>query len=106
MEFSNIRLDLRPPIAQVTLDRPKVLNALNAATLAELAAGSAFGTPGGFFCYHSILGDIDSAADWYEKAIEQRDPRAPWLFPLQFGDFLTSTPRWPGLMRMMNLKAD
>ena len=38
MEFSNIRLDLRPPIAQVTLDRPKVLNALNSATLAELAA--------------------------------------------------------------------
>ena len=38
MEFSNIRLDLRPPVAQVTLDRPKVLNALNAATFAELAA--------------------------------------------------------------------
>lgn len=38
MEFTNIRLDLRPPLAQVTLDRPKVLNALNAATLAELAA--------------------------------------------------------------------
>ena len=38
MEFTNIRFDLRPPIAQITLDRPKVLNALNAATLAELAA--------------------------------------------------------------------
>lgn len=38
MEFSNIRLDLRPPIAQVTLDRPKVLNALDAPTFAELAA--------------------------------------------------------------------
>jgi enoyl-CoA hydratase len=38
MEFTNIRLDLRPPVAQVTLDRPKVLNALNAVTFAELAA--------------------------------------------------------------------
>lgn len=38
MEFSNIRLDLRPPLAQITLTRPKVLNALNAVTLAELAA--------------------------------------------------------------------
>lgn len=38
MEFTNIHLDLRPPVAQVTLDRPKALNALNAATIAELAA--------------------------------------------------------------------
>jgi enoyl-CoA hydratase len=37
MEFQNIRIDLRPPLAVVTLDRPKVLNALNAATLTELA---------------------------------------------------------------------
>jgi enoyl-CoA hydratase len=36
MEFANLRLELRPRIAQVTLDRPKVLNALNSATLAEL----------------------------------------------------------------------
>ncbi|HWG21780.1 MAG TPA: enoyl-CoA hydratase-related protein [Terracidiphilus sp.] len=36
MEYTHLRLQLRPPIAQVTLDRPKVLNALNAATIAEL----------------------------------------------------------------------
>jgi len=38
MEYNNLRLELRPPVAQVTLDRPKVLNALNAATIAELGA--------------------------------------------------------------------
>jgi len=38
MQFANIHLDLRPPVAQVTLDRSKALNALNAATIAELAA--------------------------------------------------------------------
>ena len=46
MNFENIRLDLGPDlskdkagsIAVVTLDRPKVLNALNAATFAELDA--------------------------------------------------------------------
>jgi enoyl-CoA hydratase len=38
MEFTNIRVEKRPPVAQVTLDRPKVLNALNSQTLAELAA--------------------------------------------------------------------
>jgi enoyl-CoA hydratase len=36
MEFQNLRFELRPPIAVVILDRPKVLNALNAATIAEL----------------------------------------------------------------------
>ena len=38
MEFANLRLELRPPLAIVTLDRPKVLNALNAATFADLEA--------------------------------------------------------------------
>lgn len=33
-----IRLESRPPLATVILDRPRVLNALNAATLAELDA--------------------------------------------------------------------
>lgn len=36
MKYENIRLEKRAPVATVTLDRPKVLNALNAATFAEL----------------------------------------------------------------------
>ena len=36
METTNLRLDKHPPLATVTLDRPAVLNALNAATLSEL----------------------------------------------------------------------
>lgn len=34
--METLRLELRPPLAIVTLDRPKVLNALNATVLAEL----------------------------------------------------------------------
>lgn len=37
MDFENIFFEVRENIARVTLNRPKVLNALNAATLAELA---------------------------------------------------------------------
>jgi enoyl-CoA hydratase len=38
MEFANIRVEMLPSLAIVTIDRPKVLNALNAATIDELAA--------------------------------------------------------------------
>ena len=36
MDLENIRYELRPPLAVVTLDRPKVLNALNHLSLTEL----------------------------------------------------------------------
>jgi enoyl-CoA hydratase len=36
MSYENILLEIREPLAVVTLNRPKVLNALNAATLQEL----------------------------------------------------------------------
>jgi enoyl-CoA hydratase len=41
MEFANLRLESRAPLAIVTMERPKVLNALNAATLTELEAAFA-----------------------------------------------------------------
>jgi eukaryotic-like serine/threonine-protein kinase len=73
------------------------------ALLKELGDGSAFGAPAGFFTYYAVLKQIDAACDWLEKAIEQRDTRAPWIFPHFFGDLITSSPRWPKLARMMNL---
>jgi len=37
MEFKNLRLEKRSPLAVITVDRPKVLNALNVETLTELS---------------------------------------------------------------------
>ena len=36
MVLENIRYELRPPLAVVTIDRPKVLNALNHLSMTEL----------------------------------------------------------------------
>jgi len=39
LNFENILIEKRAPVAVVTINRPKVLNALNAATLEELSLG-------------------------------------------------------------------
>jgi hypothetical protein len=53
--------------------------------------------------YHVLRSEIDAAADWYEKAIEQRElfalicAAAPMTKPLR------ESARWPRLARLMNL---
>lgn len=37
MPYDNLKMELEPPVAVLTIDRPKVLNALNDATIAELS---------------------------------------------------------------------
>jgi len=60
--------------------------------------------PTGMILYHLIRSEIDAAADWYEKAIEQRDPIAiPWITnPLCAP--LRASPRWAKIAKMMNLQ--
>jgi serine/threonine-protein kinase len=71
-----------------------------AETLLEgLRPGTVWGTPMGMAMFHALCGELDQAADWTERAIEDRYPR---LVPI-LGPFLRSSPRWPALARMMNL---
>ena len=59
--------------------------------------------PGAMVLYHLICSDIDAAADWFEKAVEQRDPiLLPWL-RLPLTKPLRVSPRWPKIAAMMNL---
>jgi len=84
------------------LDR--VGNKANARALVErFGDGAAFGAPAGFLGYYATLRDADRAVDWFEKAIEQRDTRCPWIFPHMHSEVILSSPRWPELARKMNL---
>jgi tetratricopeptide (TPR) repeat protein len=59
--------------------------------------------PSGMVLYHLICGEVDAAADWFEKAIDQRDPMmVPWL-RLPLAKPLRESPRWPKIAAMMNL---
>ena len=71
--------------------------------MSRLGDGSAFGSPWGFVAYHGVRSEWDRAADWYERMIQQRDMRAPFISASCFGDRLISCPRWPALRRMMKL---
>jgi TolB-like protein len=70
-------------------------------TLGKLAGQSA-GSPIGFVIFHLLCSEPDKAADWAEKAIEQRDPRIATTLRL-FPRIWRSSPRWPALARQMNL---
>ena len=53
--------------------------------------------------YHVVCSEIDTATDWYEHAIEQRQAFAAEWASAGFFRPPRSTPRWPKLARMMNL---
>jgi serine/threonine-protein kinase len=59
--------------------------------------------PLGMIIYHVVCSEIDAAIDWYEHAIEQRQPIAAGWASAGFFRPLRSSPRWPKLARMMNL---
>jgi serine/threonine-protein kinase len=53
--------------------------------------------------YHLLCSEVDAAADWYEKAIQERDPFAVVFARIPWGKVLRESPRWPKLSKMMNL---
>jgi tetratricopeptide (TPR) repeat protein len=65
----------------------------------KLMPGEAYGVPFGLYSFYFLCGDIDRAADWLEKAIEQRHPKATYTASIYF----RSTSRWSGLARLLNL---
>ena len=65
----------------------------------KLMPGEAYGAPTGLCQFYLLCGEIDRAADWLEKAIEQHYPTASIIASMYF----RSTSRWPALAKLMNL---
>ena len=71
--------------------------------LGTLGDGRSYGAPSGFAICYVLCSEHDKAADWAEKAIEQRDPRIP-VFLRTFETIWRSSPRWAALLRQINLR--
>jgi eukaryotic-like serine/threonine-protein kinase len=67
----------------------------------RLGDGQAYGAPAAFLQYFMARGDVDRAADWAAKAIEQRWPQIVLILQAHAGELCRSS-RWPELMKMVN----
>jgi hypothetical protein len=68
------------------------------ALLAQLKSGEAQGPLQGWAIYHVVYLETDQAAEWFEKAIQQREFGVTILV-----QFVRKSSRWPALAKMMNL---
>jgi len=85
-------------LVSVTSDRERAQDLFQ-----KLRALPAHAIPSAMTMYHLARSESDDAIEWMEKAIELRDPWAPRLPRVGLTKILRSNPRWPVLMRMMNL---
>jgi serine/threonine-protein kinase len=69
----------------------------------SLGPTATFGVPRGLVAFHLIAGEVEKAADWCERAIEQRDGSLAVDTAYPVYKLLRQSPRWPKLARMMNL---
>jgi tetratricopeptide (TPR) repeat protein len=73
--------------------------------LKELGSSETYGWARGMALFHTCCDQIDLAADWFEKAIQERDPHAAVILQSAVGTPLRLSPRWPRLAALMNLPA-
>ncbi len=71
--------------------------------LEKLKPGEKYGAPRGLTIFHVLCGDTDKAADWTEKAIEQRDPWVALFMHSPLRKALSPSARWSVIARQMNL---
>ncbi len=69
--------------------------------LQKIGDNEAYGAPFGLAHYFLIKGEMNQAADWIARAIEQRSPMVVSFLRGPFVEKLRKSPRWSELMRMI-----
>jgi eukaryotic-like serine/threonine-protein kinase len=67
------------------------------------AVGKSTSAPMALAVYHAMCGETEAAADWLEKAIEQRDPAVVGYLRTPLMGGVRASSRWPALAKMMRL---
>jgi hypothetical protein len=63
-----------------------------------------YGVPIGWALFHVCLGDLDRAADWFAKAINQRYSLVGAYLRNAITEPLRASAHWPRLAGLMNLQ--
>ena len=71
----------------------------------ELGSGEVIGHARAHALFHLICGEIEQAADWVQKAIEQRDSSMRFYLGFVICRGLRASHRWPKIAKMVNLPA-
>src|SRR5579864_1306914 len=71
----------------------------------ELGSGEVLGYARAHALFHLICGEIDQAADWVQKAIEQRDSSMRFYLGFVICKGLRASHRWPKIAKVVNLRA-
>jgi TolB-like protein/Tfp pilus assembly protein PilF len=71
----------------------------------SLGSGESHGDSRALAVYHLSCGDVDTGADWTEKAIEERDFSMMYYLRFVLCKPLRASHRWPAIAKMINVRA-
>jgi serine/threonine-protein kinase len=96
--WSSLAIGVLAGVLMLSGDRDRAQGPLD-----KLGSGQAYGAPHGLAIFHLLCSDIDRAADWVEKAIEERDPSVLQSLRQPYAQPLRSSRHWPKLAKLMKL---
>jgi len=71
----------------------------------KLGSGETYGASAGWALFHTCCGEIDLAADWFEKAIEERYSLVLTTLQSAISEPVRASTSWPKLAALMKLPA-